>query len=116
MKNILYLICFSFLLLLNQGCSKKGNVQTFEAGQTIQVLFDPDRFPPLDSFIDSIKIIPLETNDNCLFRQVIMQIKEHNGLIYFNNFTQQLLHPERKNNFLFSINFPIFALSIRKDD
>ena len=100
MKHIPYIISFSFLLFLNQGCSKKSNVQPFEAGQTIPVLFDPDRLSLLDSFIDSITIIPLETNDNCLFRQAIMQVKEHNGLIYFNNFTQQLLVFDAEGNFI----------------
>ena len=90
MKNIPFIIGFSFLLFLNQGCSKKGDGQQFESGKTILVQFDPDKYPPLDSFISEITVIPLETNEKCLLRDQFHGVKVHKGLIYFNNMAQEL--------------------------
>ena len=90
MKN--FIIYFFFLLLLSQsqGCSKKGDGQMIEDGQTIPVIFNPDKFPPLDSFISEITVIPLETNDKCLLREHLHGVKVHQDLIYFNNMGQEL--------------------------
>ena len=90
MKHIIYIINFSFLLLLNQGCSKKGDGQRMEESQTIPVMFNPDRFPRLDSFISKITVIPLETNDNCLLRDQLHGVKVHQDLIYINNMSREL--------------------------
>jgi len=83
-------ICLSLLLFLNLSCSKKGDGQILEVGQTIPILFDPDIFPPLDSFISEITVIPLETNDDCLLRELLQGVKVHQDLIYINNMNREL--------------------------
>ena len=89
-----------FILIITQSCSKKSDEQVFKAGQTIQIVFNEEKFPPLDSFISDIKIVPLETNDNCLIGQQSQQVKVHQGLIYINSFLRQLFVFDLKGNFI----------------
>ena len=99
MKHIVLPLSF-FLLIFFQSCSKKREVQLFDSGQIIPVEFNTNRYLPLDSFIDNVTVIPLETNDSCLIRQLVLQVKEHQGLIYLNNFMRQLLVFDMKGNFI----------------
>ena len=84
-------ICSFFILLLFQNCTKNRRIIDFEAGLTISVSYNEDMYAPLDSFVSEIKIIPLETNDNCLIGQPLMErVKYHQGLIYI-SFMRKLL-------------------------
>ena len=100
---MLFIISFFSLLLLNQGCSKKRESKMLEEGQTIPIRFDPDKFSPLDSFISEISVIPLETNDKCLLREHIQNVKIHQGLIYINNMNRELYVFDMKGKFICEI-------------
>lgn len=97
MKKSVLFLCLILLISSFQNCSKK---QSFEAGKTITIPYNPDKNTPLDSFISKITIVPLETNDSCLLRELVMPIKQHQGLIYINNFLKQLLVFDMKGNFI----------------
>ena len=99
-KAIVSFFSVFVLLFLNQACSKKGDGQKLEAGQIIPVLFNPDKFPPLDSFVAEITVIPLETNENSLLREHPQGIKVHKGLIYINNQRQELYVFDKNGKFI----------------
>ena len=85
MKRILSYFSFLFLFIFFHGCSNKGDGHLIKEGQTIPILFNPNKFPPLDSFISDITVVPLETNDHCLIGRLIFQVKVHQGLFYINS-------------------------------
>jgi len=100
MKNTIYIVFLFILSISGQSCSKKRLGRDFEGGQIIQVLFEPDKYASLDSYIDEITVIPLETNDNCLIGARLAGVKVYRDLIYINSANQQLLVFDLNGNFI----------------
>ena len=97
---IVNFVCFILFVFSFQNCSKGSKKHDFEVGKTITVSYNPNRFTPLDSVVSKITVVPLETNDNCLIRELLPKIKCHQGLIYINNFFKELLVFDLNGNFI----------------
>ena len=93
MKRIIFITIAFFLIILFQSCSKKNRAldsESMQCNQKIHVLSDINELTSLDSLISRITIVPLETNEDCLIKN-IFAAKLNDDLLFINSDRRQLL-------------------------
>lgn len=101
MKNCIIILhklvgmCIIFFII---GCSSSNNNENINT-----VCFDVNKSYPikLSEIIDSIYILPLETNDSCLIKD-IKSVELHNNIFYINDNSERVVAFKEDGSFLFS--------------
>ena len=86
-----YIAIFQIILLIS--CINKKDKDIVESKDSVKEIIikpDYDQELPYDSIIESVKLIPLETNQNCLIRDPFKVVIK-NDLVFVQNFLDNLL-------------------------
>ncbi|GAB6011597.1 6-bladed beta-propeller [Viscerimonas tarda] len=91
------------LLLAIAGCAdKKPSSNIISKEKVIKIPDSMDTLTPQDSLFSSIDIVPLETNDNCLIKEVT-SFKIRDSLIYIKSRDENLYVFDLTGNFRYKI-------------
>ena len=94
---VLMLVCFSMILIMMTGCNKNGNNS---------LIIDLDRNDKVSIFdlVDSISVVKLETNENCML-SFLTQGTIYKNRFYFFDYKQRIIFCfDNNGKFLYKIN------------